>query len=88
MPARQPAPSKRSRVRRLPAQASCERADIHAIVDAAYVCHVAFADDPQELARDVWSGVLPFVQSRLPPRPEDGCTPGMPAEPLWWGAAN
>jgi uncharacterized protein len=217
MPARQPAPSKRSRVRRLPAQASYERADIHAIVDAAYVCHVAFADehgvhciptacwragealfihgsrgsrmltalsrggsacvtithldglvlarsafnhtmnyravvvhgafeivaeedkaraldllvehiapgrrqairaanskelkattvlriplaeisakirqggpidDPEDLVRDVWSGVLPFVQSRLPPRPEGACTPDMPAEPLWWGAAN
>jgi nitroimidazol reductase NimA-like FMN-containing flavoprotein (pyridoxamine 5'-phosphate oxidase superfamily) len=45
MPARQPPPSKRSRVRRLPAQASYERADIHAIVDAAHVCHVAFADE-------------------------------------------
>ena len=39
-----PPPSERSRLRRLPAQASYRPDDIEAILDAAYVCHVAFAD--------------------------------------------
>lgn len=45
-------------------------------------------DDPQDLARIVWAGVLPFVQGRQAPQPEDGCVHGIPAEPLWWGARN
>jgi len=39
-----PPPSERSRLRRLPAQASYRPDDIEAILDAAYLCHVAFAD--------------------------------------------
>lgn len=37
-------PSDRSRVRRAAERAHYEQATIHAIVDAAWVCHVAFAD--------------------------------------------
>ena len=38
-------PSDRTRVRRIPELAHYERSTLHAIVDAAYLCHVAFADD-------------------------------------------
>ena len=38
-------PSERTRVRRIAENASYERATLHAIIDAAYLCHVAFADD-------------------------------------------
>ncbi|MFM9927981.1 pyridoxamine 5'-phosphate oxidase family protein [Variovorax sp. H27-G14] len=35
----------RTRVRRIAENARYDRATLHAIVDAAYLCHVAFADD-------------------------------------------
>ena len=38
-------PTDRTRVRRIAENASYERATLHAVVDAAYLCHVAFADD-------------------------------------------
>jgi nitroimidazol reductase NimA-like FMN-containing flavoprotein (pyridoxamine 5'-phosphate oxidase superfamily) len=38
-------PSDRTRVRRIPELAHYDRATLYAIVDAAYLCHVAFADD-------------------------------------------
>ncbi|PWF47590.1 pyridoxamine 5'-phosphate oxidase family protein [Massilia glaciei] len=38
-------PSDRTRVRRVAHNADYEKATVHAIVDAAYLCHVAFADD-------------------------------------------
>jgi nitroimidazol reductase NimA-like FMN-containing flavoprotein (pyridoxamine 5'-phosphate oxidase superfamily) len=38
-------PSDRTRVRRIPELAHYDRATLHAIVDAAYLCHVAFTDD-------------------------------------------
>lgn len=38
-------PSDRTRVRRVAENARYERATLHAIIDAAYLCHVAFADD-------------------------------------------
>lgn len=38
-------PTDRTRVRRIADNASYERATLHAVVDAAYLCHVAFADD-------------------------------------------
>ena len=38
-------PSDRTRVRRIPELAHYDRVTFHAIVDAAYLCHVAFADD-------------------------------------------
>ncbi|NPT53848.1 pyridoxamine 5'-phosphate oxidase family protein [Paraburkholderia elongata] len=38
-------PSQRTRVRRLAQLGHFDRATLYAIVDAAYVCHVAFADD-------------------------------------------
>ena len=37
-------PSERSRVRRVADRARYDRDTVHAIVDAAYVCHVAFSD--------------------------------------------
>jgi nitroimidazol reductase NimA-like FMN-containing flavoprotein (pyridoxamine 5'-phosphate oxidase superfamily) len=37
-------PTERTRVRRVPENANYERATLHAIVDAAYLCHIAFAD--------------------------------------------
>lgn len=37
-------PSERTRVRRIADNADYERATLHAIIDAAYLCHVAFAD--------------------------------------------
>jgi nitroimidazol reductase NimA-like FMN-containing flavoprotein (pyridoxamine 5'-phosphate oxidase superfamily) len=39
------APSERTRVRRTAERASYETATLHAIIDAAYLCHVAFHDD-------------------------------------------
>lgn len=39
------APSDRTRVRRIAENARYDAATLHAILDAAYVCHVAFADD-------------------------------------------
>jgi len=39
------APSARTRIRRMPARGSYDPADLHAILDAAYLCHVAFADE-------------------------------------------
>ncbi len=40
-----PAPSARTQVRRIAENACYDRATLHAILDAAYLCHVAFADD-------------------------------------------
>lgn len=37
-------PSERTRVRRVADNASYERATLHAVLDDAYLCHVAFAD--------------------------------------------
>jgi uncharacterized protein len=42
--ATQGAPSPRTRVRRIAQRADYDPATLHAILDAAYVCHVAFAD--------------------------------------------
>jgi hypothetical protein len=39
------APTDRTRVRRIAENARYDRATLYAIVDAAYLCHVAFADD-------------------------------------------
>lgn len=39
------APSDRTRVRRVAEGARYDRATVHAIVDAAYLCHIAFGDD-------------------------------------------
>jgi len=39
------APTARTRVRRIAENAHYDAATLHAILDAAYVCHVAFADD-------------------------------------------
>jgi nitroimidazol reductase NimA-like FMN-containing flavoprotein (pyridoxamine 5'-phosphate oxidase superfamily) len=39
------APSDRTRVRRIAENARYDSATLHAIIDAAYLCHVAFADD-------------------------------------------
>ena len=38
-------PTDRTRVRRIAENARYDRATLHAIIDAAYLCHVAFADD-------------------------------------------
>lgn len=38
-------PSDRTRVRRIADNANYERATLHAIVDAAYLCHIAFSDE-------------------------------------------
>jgi nitroimidazol reductase NimA-like FMN-containing flavoprotein (pyridoxamine 5'-phosphate oxidase superfamily) len=38
-------PSERTRVRRVAEGARYDRATVHAIVDAAYLCHIAFSDD-------------------------------------------
>lgn len=40
-----PAPSERTRVRRLPERARYDAASVHAIVDAAWIGHVAFSAD-------------------------------------------
>lgn len=37
-------PSARTQVRRIPLAASYDRALVHAIVDEAYICHIAFSD--------------------------------------------
>lgn len=39
------APSDRTRIRRTAQNADYDRATLHAILDAAYVCHLAFADE-------------------------------------------
>jgi nitroimidazol reductase NimA-like FMN-containing flavoprotein (pyridoxamine 5'-phosphate oxidase superfamily) len=39
------APSERTRVRRIAENANYDAATLHAIIDAAYLCHVAFQDD-------------------------------------------
>jgi len=39
------APSDRSRIRRVAENARYDSATLHAIIDAAYLCHLAFADD-------------------------------------------
>jgi nitroimidazol reductase NimA-like FMN-containing flavoprotein (pyridoxamine 5'-phosphate oxidase superfamily) len=39
------APSARTQVRRIPRNAAYDRQTVHAIVDAAYICHIAFHDD-------------------------------------------
>lgn len=38
-------PSSRTRVRRVPNRAYYDRATLHAIIDSAYLCHLAFADE-------------------------------------------
>jgi nitroimidazol reductase NimA-like FMN-containing flavoprotein (pyridoxamine 5'-phosphate oxidase superfamily) len=38
-------PSARTRVRRTPTRAHYDRATLHAIIDSAYLCHMAFADE-------------------------------------------
>ncbi|HZX27577.1 MAG TPA: pyridoxamine 5'-phosphate oxidase family protein [Telluria sp.] len=38
-------PSDRTRVKRAPDRAHYDSATLHAVIDAAYLCHVAFADD-------------------------------------------
>ena len=37
-------PSERTRVRRIAENANYERATLHAVIDAAYLCHIAFSD--------------------------------------------
>ncbi|MBT9503929.1 MAG: pyridoxamine 5'-phosphate oxidase family protein [Burkholderiaceae bacterium] len=37
-------PTERTRIRRVTENARYERATLHAIIDAAYLCHIAFAD--------------------------------------------
>jgi len=44
-PATHAAPSERTRVRRIPTNAHYDTATLHAIIDDAYLCHIAFADD-------------------------------------------
>lgn len=44
-PASHAAPSERTRVRRIPTNAHYDTATLHTIVDDAYLCHIAFADD-------------------------------------------
>ena len=43
-PANHAAPSERTRVRRIPTNAHYDTATLHAIIDDAYLCHIAFAD--------------------------------------------
>jgi nitroimidazol reductase NimA-like FMN-containing flavoprotein (pyridoxamine 5'-phosphate oxidase superfamily) len=38
-------PTDRTKVRRIPENARYDRVTLHAIIDAAYLCHVAFADE-------------------------------------------
>lgn len=38
-------PSARTRIRRIAENADYQRSTLHAIIDAAYVCHIAFVDD-------------------------------------------
>ena len=45
VPANGKAPSPRTRARRIAERAHYERDTLYAILDAAYVCHVAFADE-------------------------------------------
>lgn len=39
------APTDRTRIHRVPERASYDSATLHAIIDAAYLCHVAFSDE-------------------------------------------
>lgn len=43
-PAEAAPPSERTRIRRVTEYARYERTTLHAIIDAAYLCHIAFAD--------------------------------------------
>ena len=45
LPSAHAAPSDRTRIRRIAENAHYDASTLHAILDAAYVCHVAFADD-------------------------------------------
>lgn len=49
--------TERNRVRRLPARASHEREAVHAILDAALVCHLGFVEDGQPF-------VIPTLHAR------------------------
>ncbi|CAH0348515.1 pyridoxamine 5'-phosphate oxidase family protein [Aquabacterium sp. CECT 9606] len=51
-----PPPTERSRVRRAEDRGHYDRATIHAIIDAAYLCHVSFVDErgPLCLPTAVW----------------------------------
>src|SRR5713226_6010350 len=51
-------PSERTRVRRLPARASYERATVEAILDEGLVCHVGFVHEGQPF-------VLPTTYARV-----------------------
>lgn len=55
-PSKTPPPSERSRVRRAEDRGHYDSATIHAIVDAAYICHVSFTDErgPLCLPTAVW----------------------------------
>jgi nitroimidazol reductase NimA-like FMN-containing flavoprotein (pyridoxamine 5'-phosphate oxidase superfamily) len=44
-PATASAPSARTRVRRIPTYAHYDTATLHAIIDDAYLCHIAFVDE-------------------------------------------
>ncbi|XHO06308.1 hypothetical protein ACEQUB_03230 [Ralstonia syzygii] len=44
-------PSARTRVRRVAQRGHYDRATLYAIIDAAYVCHLAFADTPGYVQR-------------------------------------
>jgi nitroimidazol reductase NimA-like FMN-containing flavoprotein (pyridoxamine 5'-phosphate oxidase superfamily) len=50
--------TERNRVRRLPARASHERETVHAILDAALVCHLGFVADEQPF-------VIPTLHARV-----------------------
>ncbi|WP_300301899.1 pyridoxamine 5'-phosphate oxidase family protein [Ferrovibrio sp.] len=45
--AKSAAPSARSRVKRVPDRGHYDRETLHAVLDAGYVCHVAFSQDDQ-----------------------------------------
>ena len=49
-------PTDRTRIRRVAENARYDRATLHAIIDAAYLCHVAFADDqgPHNIPTACW----------------------------------
>jgi len=51
-------PTERSRVRRLPARGTYERAAVHGVFDEALICHVAFAARQQPFA-------VPTIHARL-----------------------
>jgi uncharacterized protein len=58
MPRAQPAPSSRTRVRRLHERGVYERSTIDAILDAALVCHLGFVHDEQPF-------VIPTLHARV-----------------------